>query len=200
MLPCLVNLRSHPRRPPQFHHSGEKLLFRPDFRPFFSCATHSSKFRTLFQDPYPLSPLLATLAKTAGVCTNSSRFGTCPARNCSQSLSPQLSLAPRPLPLALSLRPQMTIPLSFQTLAHSFALSCTRTNLNSFIFNPFRTLRQKTKHSRQLLPPRAQFSRRPPSADRGTRFRTQSHEARTTSRQVAAVPSECYDLVFHEPC
>src|SRR6266704_2413090 len=30
----------------------------------------------LFHFPYPLSPLLATLTKTAGVCTNSSHIGT----------------------------------------------------------------------------------------------------------------------------
>ncbi len=32
--------------------------------------------RRLFQVPYPVSPLLATLAKTAGVYTQSSQFGT----------------------------------------------------------------------------------------------------------------------------
>ncbi len=33
-------------------------------------------FRTLFQVPYPGSPLFATLTKTAGVCTNNSHSGT----------------------------------------------------------------------------------------------------------------------------
>jgi hypothetical protein len=36
-------------------------------------------------------------------------------------------------------------PLSFHTLAHSFALFCTPQKLNSFIFKRFRTLRQKTQ-------------------------------------------------------
>ena len=36
----------------------------------------SSIFRTFFQVPYPVSPLLATLTKTAGVCTNNSHSGT----------------------------------------------------------------------------------------------------------------------------
>src|SRR6266852_9290394 len=36
-------------------------------------------------------------------------------------------------------------PLSFQTFAHSFALFCTRQNLNSFVFRRFRTLRPKTR-------------------------------------------------------
>ena len=35
----------------------------------------TSVLRTLFQVPYPLSPLLATLTKTAGVGTNNSHFG-----------------------------------------------------------------------------------------------------------------------------
>src|SRR5260370_38867397 len=34
--------------------------------------------------------------------------------------------------------------LSVQILAHSLALFCTLQNLNSFLFNRFRTLRQKT--------------------------------------------------------
>jgi hypothetical protein len=37
--------------------------------------SHISIFRTLFQVPYPVSPLLATLTKTAGVCTNNSHSG-----------------------------------------------------------------------------------------------------------------------------
>ena len=36
----------------------------------------SSILRTLFQVPYPVSPLLATLTKTAGVYTNNSRSGS----------------------------------------------------------------------------------------------------------------------------
>jgi hypothetical protein len=40
----------------------------------------SSIFRTLFQVPYPVSPLLATLAKTAGVCANNSHSGNLCAR------------------------------------------------------------------------------------------------------------------------
>ena len=36
-------------------------------------------------------------------------------------------------------------PLFVQAIAHSFALFCTRQNLNSFVFRRFRTLRQKTQ-------------------------------------------------------
>ncbi len=180
MLPCLVNLRSHPRRTSQSRHCDESILFRP----FFSCATHSSKFRTLFQVPYPLSPLLATLTKTAGVCPNSSHFGTSPARKLPQPL-PHLSLAPRPVPLAQSLRPQMTIPLFFQTFAHSFALFCTSTNLNCFIFKLFRTLRQKTsvRASRSSLAPNSQRDRLP--ADHGNTV----HEPR--ARVTNHFPTGC---------
>ncbi len=39
-------------------------------------AAPSSIFRTHFQVPYPATPLIATLTKTAGVCTNNSQFGT----------------------------------------------------------------------------------------------------------------------------
>src|SRR5216683_1731336 len=39
--------------------------------------------------------------------------------------------------------PTLHYPLSFQTLAHSFALFCTHAKLNSFIFKRFRTLCEK---------------------------------------------------------
>src|SRR6266851_7873337 len=42
-----------------------------------SVAAPPSVFRTLFQVPYPATPLFATLTKTAGVCTNNSHSGTC---------------------------------------------------------------------------------------------------------------------------
>src|SRR5260370_33548428 len=35
-------------------------------------------------------------------------------------------------------------PFVYQSFAHSFALFCTRAKLNPFVFNRFRTLRQKT--------------------------------------------------------
>ncbi len=38
----------------------------------------------------------------------------------------------------------LNYPLSFHTLAHSFALFCTLAKRNSFVFNQFCTLRQKT--------------------------------------------------------
>jgi hypothetical protein len=50
-------------------------------------------------------------------------------------------------------------PLSFHTLGHSFALFCTPQKLNAFIFNRFRTLRQKTQ---------------PPGVGKGVRQRSTS--------------------------
>ncbi len=41
-----------------------------------SVAAPSSILRTLFQVPYPATPLFATLTKTAGVCTQNSQCGT----------------------------------------------------------------------------------------------------------------------------
>jgi len=67
-----------------------------------SVAGSSSILRTHFQVPYPATPLFATLAKTAGVCTNNSQFGT------------------HHLSLITCYYIQV---LSFQTLAHSFALT-----------------------------------------------------------------------------
>src|SRR5713226_8644564 len=60
MLPCLVKCPSHPRRTSRSRHCDANLVFRPDFRPFFSYAC------ALLHFPHPLSPLLATHTKTAG--------------------------------------------------------------------------------------------------------------------------------------
>jgi hypothetical protein len=43
---------------------------------YISVAAPSSIFRTHFQVPYRVTPLFATLTKTAGVCTQNSRSGT----------------------------------------------------------------------------------------------------------------------------
>ena len=45
------------------------VIFRHDYR-------LSSIFRIYFQVPYPVTPLFATLRKTAGVCANNSHSGT----------------------------------------------------------------------------------------------------------------------------
>src|SRR5713101_2127912 len=41
-----------------------------------TCFPLSPVFRTLFQVPYPVTSVFATLTKTAGVCTNNSHSGT----------------------------------------------------------------------------------------------------------------------------
>ena len=47
--------------------------------------------------------------------------------------------------LAASSNRTLNYLLTFQTLPHSFALFCTFSNLNSFLFKQFRALRQKTR-------------------------------------------------------
>jgi len=71
-----VSSRPRARRASRSPRCEKNLPFRRNFRPLFSCAAHSSKFRTLFQVAYTLSPLPATLTKTDGVYTNNSRSGT----------------------------------------------------------------------------------------------------------------------------
>ena len=67
MLPWVVNSGSHSRQA-----SRHALLFAK------SCflSPLPSNPSALFQVPYPASPLLATLTKTAELYTNSSQFGT----------------------------------------------------------------------------------------------------------------------------
>jgi hypothetical protein len=51
----------------------------PGFTLHAALPTHNraaSILRTLFQVPYPVSPVFATLTKTAGVCTNNSHSGS----------------------------------------------------------------------------------------------------------------------------
>ncbi len=59
-------------------------------------------------------------------------------------------------------------PLCFQTLAHSFALFCTRAKPNSFIFKRLRTLSQKTRgwvYSSQFRMHQPQLPWRPASSE-----------------------------------
>jgi hypothetical protein len=86
-------------------------------------------FRTFFQVPYPVTPLFATLTKTAGVCTQNSPFWN--------RFTPYLAEAP------FITRHRIQV-LSFQILPHSSALFCARAKLDSFLFKRFRTLRRKT--------------------------------------------------------
>src|SRR2546430_13310379 len=82
-------------------------------------------FRTHFQVPYPVSPLFATLTKTAGVCTNNFHSGTS-----SRRASPEAT--------------HYTPLYSSAFFSHSCALFCTLQKLNCFVFSRFRTLVNKT--------------------------------------------------------
>src|SRR5258705_3571991 len=79
----------------------------------------SSILRTHFQVPYPASPLLATLTKTAGVCGVSSHFGTeHPRRKCESgggvATSALFSLATRHSSLPCSLRKRLRVDTRHQ--------------------------------------------------------------------------------------
>src|SRR5262245_43100853 len=75
----------HPFPPsnPKFTPKGTSRLCEPTI------------FRTFFQVPYALSPLFATLTKTAGVHLLSSHFGTCTSPLATRHL---LDVAPRQTP------------------------------------------------------------------------------------------------------
>src|SRR5258708_4467481 len=72
-----------------------------------------------------LSPLFLTLTKRPGVWGYSSHFGTAPA-------------------LSVMGTRYIIQVISFHILAHSFALFCILKELNSLLFNRFRTLCPKT--------------------------------------------------------
>jgi hypothetical protein len=79
----------------------------------------SSIFRTFFQVPYPVSPLLATLTKSAGVCTNNSHSGTRPVGS---PTHPQPTWVERPLALFRSVHPAFSV-ISALNPSLSFQLS-----------------------------------------------------------------------------
>ena len=97
---------------------------------FRSPAQRTRRFYSpsLFQVPYPVSPLLATLTKTAGVYTNNS---------CSGSNRLQQRRGALHSSQALTTVFKFVLFTLLRTLLHS-------PKLNSFIFNRFRTLCQKT--------------------------------------------------------
>src|SRR5229473_7117833 len=80
---------------------------RVDVQTFQRVSSLSPIFRTLFQVPYPASPLFGTLTKTAGVCANNSQCGKFPLHS-KGTLSPRLD--------------------SSSFFSHSCALFCTEKN------------------------------------------------------------------------
>jgi hypothetical protein len=107
-----------------------RLLFPIHYPPATSFPL-SSIFRILFQVPNPVSPLLVTLTKTAGVCTNNSHSGSS-----------------RGKPAYLVTR-HSTQLLSSQILAHSFALFCTDAKHNPFLLSHSALFAQKHRVLRQ---------------------------------------------------
>ena len=85
-------------------------------------------FRTLFQVPYAVSPLFATLTKTAGVWRYSSHSGTVDASSTFKRSDLQM------LTRVSELSP---------FFSNSCALFCTLQKINSFVFKRFCTLSQK---------------------------------------------------------
>ncbi len=153
--------------------SASPPLFRLLHQPHLLLS--SPIFRIFFQVPYPATPLFATLTKTAGVCINNSHCGTQRSHTC-----PCHSLPP------VHCRPHL---LSFQTLAHSIALLCTNQKLNSFVFILFRTLRQKTKRSRQPIRLPDPLSLRKCHTDQGLRFTDDEFSRRPAARRPALPPA-----------
>jgi hypothetical protein len=156
MLAWVVIDRRHPLPSPKPHaihalHLRHSSTFQPlNFQRPNDPQFLSPIFRILFQVPYPATPLFATLmralhpgrfcgTKTAGVCINNSHSGTRP------SFTPRF--ADRRFRLGRN-GPLITLcstqVLPFHILAHSFALFCTHTKLNPFLFKRFRTLCKKT--------------------------------------------------------
>src|SRR5712692_9695122 len=124
MLAFHMILAQHSRRSTSLAHTLAPLLHFPGrdenlvtetpfSRPLFSSTS------ALFHFPYPVTPLFATLTKTAGVYTNNSHSGTSSSRAKSKGRSPQCSS-------------------SF--FSYSCALFCTYQNLNPFVFKYFHTL------------------------------------------------------------
>src|SRR5712692_8631336 len=127
MLPWVVNYRSHlPRLPRPFRgvSRGPRQAFRHFLRVAKSCflSPFFSTPSALFQVPYPVSPVFATLTKTAGCIP----------------IIPIMELNASRRPVAFPI-PYHLSPF----FSHSCTLFCTHQNHNSFVFNRFRTLCQK---------------------------------------------------------
>jgi len=96
VIPCLVSFRSTLRRTPKSHAIRPFRAASPTL-PILSHPRISVPpiFRRLFQVPYPVSPLFATLTKTAGVWGYSSHFGTArsvlPVSSCNRPASSPLN-------------------------------------------------------------------------------------------------------------
>jgi len=121
------NIPTSQRSPIRISHLPYPLPSSVSHNSFVCHSYANSASRTILRD------------ENAGVCTNNSHSGTRPSFT--------LRFADRRFRLGrngplITLR--STQVLSFHILAHSFALFCTHTKLNPFLFKRFRTLCKKT--------------------------------------------------------
>src|SRR5712691_727777 len=103
-------------------------------RPLFSYFLFSNSFPCHRSENSPVSLAIATLPKTA--ISNPCACHTCETPRGVLTLNiPTFNFS--------TFHRCLAYPLSFHTLAHSFALFCTHQKLNPFLSNRFRTLCQK---------------------------------------------------------
>jgi len=203
MVSCVVNSRPHPRRTSQSRPRDESLQSRRN-SPVFSSAC------ALFHFPYALSPFLATLAKTAGVYTNNSHSGTHRLTNLPSSISLACAnLIPRSVccygPLWNGSPTPHNCLKSFRNNTYASPRKCckqkTYTPAKSFTCNTY----TKRGDGAWLWLTRNPISIASRCGRSGRKSACPSPVAplatfpQTTFPQVAALPSGCYDLVFHDP-
>ena len=153
MIPCLVSFRSTLRRTPKSH------AIRP-FRaasPTLPILCHPPLsvhpiFRRLFQVPYPVTPLFATLTKTARVWGYSSHFGTArsvlPVSSCNRPASSPLNATLMRIPASVDSKwLTVALTLSDATLTKNTGGVCGpylfTSLLHCFVFVPSVPLRRK---------------------------------------------------------
>jgi hypothetical protein len=186
MLSWVVNSRRHPHRSFSFHHCVKKPVARRDFRPFLSYTS------ALFHFPYPVTPLFATLTKTAG------RTPTIPVLE----PNPQTPLFANHFQLSTThfmsfffilLRTLLRFSALAQNSTLFFSCSSALFHKNTGGGVPPRSSRSKIKQAATNVSLTRSLPRRilPPVT---------SQESPVTSALVAALTAECYDLVFHDPC
>jgi hypothetical protein len=176
-----VNSRRQPRRTFLFRQRAKKPVMRRDFRPFLSYTS------ALFHFPYPVTPLFATLTKTAGV------YQQFPFWN------PTLR---HPSSLTTTNSP---VPASCPYFSYSCALFCTYAKLNSILFTQFRTLSQKHRgwgtHPPSFIEKQDETVRHQCEPDRqlAAPYSSTSHQSRITSRFRAGCRPPVWMLRFGVP-
>src|SRR5438445_11378117 len=137
---AVLPTRSVSSRPTHLHSSSQSAYESPQFPVFV--------FRRLRTLSFSVSrkSCVCHSYENCRVCTNNSQSGTehpTRMRVLSERSEPK-DLSPSFASCATPATHHYTQVLSFHTLAHSFALSCTLRKLNPLIFKRFRTLCKKT--------------------------------------------------------